>query len=57
LLYIYIYSRLGDARDRLTGAASIRQAWDAIAQGVPVAEHAATHPELHAAIEAFGRRG
>jgi ribulose-bisphosphate carboxylase large chain len=38
------------------GAASIRQAWDAIAAGIPVANHAATHPELQAALEAFGRR-
>ncbi|MCW2283811.1 ribulose-bisphosphate carboxylase large chain [Rhodoblastus acidophilus] len=38
------------------GAASIRQAWDAISQGVPLAQHAATHAELHAALEAFGRR-
>jgi ribulose-bisphosphate carboxylase large chain len=36
------------------GAASLRQAWDAIAAGVPPAEHAATHPQLAAAIEAFG---
>jgi ribulose-bisphosphate carboxylase large chain len=38
------------------GAASIRQAWDAIAQGIPVAEYARTHPELQAALEAFGKR-
>ncbi|WP_462329249.1 RuBisCO large subunit C-terminal-like domain-containing protein [Thiohalocapsa halophila] len=36
------------------GAASLRQAWDAIAAGVPVSEHAAQHPELAAALEAFG---
>ena len=38
------------------GAASIRQAWEAISQGIPVAEYAATHPELRAALEAFGGR-
>jgi ribulose-bisphosphate carboxylase large chain len=38
------------------GAASIRQAWDAIARGVPVAAHAAAHPELRAALETFGAR-
>lgn len=38
------------------GAASIRQAWDAISQDVPLAQHAETHTELHAALEAFGRR-
>lgn len=36
------------------GAASLRQAWEAIAAGVPLAEHAAQHPELAAAIRAFG---
>jgi ribulose-bisphosphate carboxylase large chain len=36
------------------GAASIRQAWDAIAQGIPIADYAATHPELRTALEAFG---
>jgi ribulose-bisphosphate carboxylase large chain len=39
------------------GAASIRQAWEAIARGIPIAEHATTHPELRAALEAFGGRG
>jgi ribulose-bisphosphate carboxylase large chain len=39
------------------GAASIRQAWDAIAAGVPVAEYSATHVELRVALEAFGGRG
>jgi ribulose-bisphosphate carboxylase large chain len=38
------------------GAASIRQAWDAIVRGVPVAAYAAGHPELRAALEAFGAR-
>jgi ribulose-bisphosphate carboxylase large chain len=39
------------------GAASIRQAWEAISAGIPVAEHAATHTELRVALEAFGGRG
>jgi ribulose-bisphosphate carboxylase large chain len=38
------------------GAASIRQAWDAIARGIPITEHAARYPELQAALETFGRR-
>lgn len=38
------------------GAASIRQAWEAIASGVPVADYAADKPELAAALQAFGRR-
>lgn len=36
------------------GAASLRQAWEAIAQGIPTEEYARTHPALRAAIEAFG---
>nr|WP_284701716.1 RuBisCO large subunit C-terminal-like domain-containing protein [Rhodoplanes tepidamans] len=39
------------------GAKSLRQAWDAIAAGVPVARRAAAHPELAAALAAFGGRG
>ncbi len=38
------------------GAKSIRQAWDAISQGIPIADYAATHPELREALEAFGGR-
>jgi ribulose-bisphosphate carboxylase large chain len=38
------------------GAASIRQAWDAISGRIPLAQHAATHPELQAALEVFGGR-
>jgi ribulose-bisphosphate carboxylase large chain len=38
------------------GAASIRQAWDAISQGIPLAQHAQTHAELRVALEAFGGR-
>jgi ribulose-bisphosphate carboxylase large chain len=38
------------------GAASIRQAWEAIAKGVAIEEHAKTHPELAAALMAFGGR-
>ncbi len=36
------------------GAASIRQAWDAIVDGLPLDEQAARHVELRAAIETFG---
>jgi ribulose-bisphosphate carboxylase large chain len=36
------------------GAASIRQAWDAIAEGRAVESAAGTNPELRAAFEAFG---
>jgi ribulose-bisphosphate carboxylase large chain len=36
------------------GAASLRQAWEAIVQGVSIEQHAQTNPELRAAINAFG---
>lgn len=36
------------------GAASLRQAWEAIAAGVPLAEYAQGRRELAAALEAFG---
>lgn len=36
------------------GAASIRQAWDAIRLGVPLADHARTHEALRRALESFG---
>jgi ribulose-bisphosphate carboxylase large chain len=36
------------------GVASIRQAWEAVAGGVPVAEAARQHPELKQALDFFG---
>ncbi|MCU0616021.1 MAG: RuBisCO large subunit C-terminal-like domain-containing protein [Gemmatimonadaceae bacterium] len=36
------------------GARSLRQAWQAIADGVPLDERAAAQPELRAALDAFG---
>ncbi len=36
------------------GAQSIRQAWDAIAQRIPVATHAELYPELGMALRTFG---
>ena len=38
------------------GAASLRQAWDAIAAGSPIEAYAETHTELRAAIEAFSKK-
>lgn len=38
------------------GAASLRLAWDAIAAGTPVAQHAAQHAELATALEVFGEQ-
>ncbi len=36
------------------GAASIRQAWDAVARGLPLEQQARDHPALAAALRAFG---
>jgi ribulose-bisphosphate carboxylase large chain len=38
------------------GAASLRQAWDAIAAGIPIETYAATHEELRVAMHAFGNK-
>ena len=35
------------------GVRSLRQAWAAAVQGIPVADYARTHPELRAALEKF----
>jgi len=37
------------------GVRAMRQGWEAALAGVPLAQHAATHPELRAAIDTFGR--
>ena len=39
------------------GVRAIRQAWAAAAAGIPLAEHARTHPELAAALRKFGAPG
>jgi hypothetical protein len=39
------------------GAASLRQAWEAVASRTGLAEYARGRPELLAAIEAFGGQG
>ncbi|MGO4170785.1 ribulose-bisphosphate carboxylase large subunit family protein [Bosea sp. TAF32] len=36
------------------GVASIRQAWAAVADGMPIAEAARAHPELQQALDTFG---
>jgi ribulose-bisphosphate carboxylase large chain len=35
------------------GAASLRQGWDAVLNGMTLEEYSRNHPELKAAIEAF----
>jgi ribulose-bisphosphate carboxylase large chain len=39
------------------GAASLRQAWEAIAQGRAIEDYAQTREELRTAIDAFGKQG
>jgi len=36
------------------GAASLRQGWEAFKKGLTLEEYARHHPELRAAMEAFG---
>jgi len=38
------------------GAASLRQAWEAVSRKIPLSEYAKEHPELAAAIAAFGAK-
>jgi ribulose-bisphosphate carboxylase large chain len=37
------------------GVNAIRQAWEAAASGVSLADHARTHPELQQSLDFFGR--
>ncbi|WP_332682756.1 ribulose-bisphosphate carboxylase large subunit family protein [Bosea sp. (in: a-proteobacteria)] len=46
---------LAHPRGPAAGVASIRQAWDAVAGGLSVAEVAKTHPELRQALDFFGQ--
>ena len=36
------------------GAASLRQGWEAVAKGMTLEEYSHRHPELKAAMAAFG---
>lgn len=38
------------------GVASMRQAWDAAIQNIPLDAYALDHPELHTAIARFGSK-
>ena len=37
------------------GLRALQQAWQAAADGIPIAEYAATHPELKETIAKFGK--
>lgn len=45
---------IGHPQGIAAGVASMRQAWEAAAAGIPAADHARSHPELAAALRAFG---
>lgn len=45
---------IGHPQGIAAGVASMRQAWEAAAAGIPAADHARSHPELAAALTAFG---
>jgi ribulose-bisphosphate carboxylase large chain len=47
---------LGHPGGPAAGVAAIQQAWDAAVAGIPVADYAATHAELRAALEKFGKK-
>jgi len=44
---------LGHLHGPAAGVRSLQQAWEAAISGIPVAEYAAAHPELYAALEQF----
>ena len=45
---------VGHPAGAAAGVASIRQAWDAAMEGVPLERYAESHPELEQALDAFG---
>jgi len=45
---------MGHPAGAAAGVVSIRQAWDAVAAGVPLADAARSHSELRQALETFG---
>jgi ribulose-bisphosphate carboxylase large chain len=56
LMYIAGGGIQGHPLGAAAGVASIRQALEAATQGITLAEYGRTHPELQAALEAFGAR-
>ncbi len=54
LIYLAGGGIVGHPAGATAGVASIRQAWEAAMSGVRLEDHAATHPELRQALEAFG---
>jgi ribulose-bisphosphate carboxylase large chain len=45
---------MGHPQGLTAGVLSLQQAWQAAVEGIPLAEYAAIHPELKAALEIFG---
>jgi ribulose 1,5-bisphosphate carboxylase large subunit-like protein len=45
---------MGHPMGPTAGVQSLQQAWQAAVDDIPLAEYAASHPELKAALETFG---
>ncbi len=54
LIYLAGGGIVGHPSGATAGVESIRQAWEAAMAGVRLEDHAATHPELQQALQAFG---
>jgi ribulose-bisphosphate carboxylase large chain len=55
LMYLAGGGIMGHPAGPAAGVRSLRQAWDAALQGIPLADYAAEHVELHQALERFGK--
>lgn len=55
LLYVCGGGILGHPDGAGAGVRGLREAWDAAAAGIPLREHAKTHPALEAALARFGK--
>lgn len=56
LIYLAGGGIIGHPQGIAAGVASLREAWQAVAEGVDLQSYAATHPALKAALEKFGAR-
>jgi ribulose-bisphosphate carboxylase large chain len=56
LLYLAGGGIIGHPDGAAAGVMSLREAWEAAIEGIPLEDYARTHPALARAIEKFGRR-
>jgi ribulose-bisphosphate carboxylase large chain len=56
LIYLAGGGIMGHPDGLRAGVTAVRDAWQAALAGIPIHEHALTHPELAASIAKFGRR-